>query len=206
MAWAIWLTLGGCAQEPPPPQAVGCDVYVGDIDLAAACVRLEALQQETPRGAERTCDRLPPPRNVQCRTEWVASMSDHPYLDRDELLSMCAGAPDCRFGVLDARPAGTYAAEAQECVALTGQFAPDCVGHAAQRLLRRTPDDQTLRAAAALPHGERLAGMVPGYLACTGRTVCPDLGRWTHVCTSTLASQPALACANTPPTAPPPGP
>lgn len=176
------------------------------MELYAACTRLEALGEEHADAAKVICDRLPAPRNVQCRAAWVYSRSDHPEADRAELLDTCAGSPDCLFGVLDARPAGTYAAEVEECVASAGRFAADCAGHAAQRLLLRDPSDDELRAAALLPHGDRLAGMVPGYLACSGRTTCPDLGPHTDVCVETMKRHGSMPCANATPPRPPGGP
>jgi len=185
---------------------VGCDVYGADVELEAACIRLEALGEETASEAAASCDRLPAPRNVSCRAAWVYSKSDRPEADRAELLDTCDGSPDCQFGVLDARPAGTYSLEVEECVSRVGRFASDCAGHAAQRLLLRNPSDAELRTAALLPHGDRLAGMVPSYLACSGRSTCPDLGPWTQVCVETMRHQGQLPCSNVLPARPPPSP
>ena len=178
-------------------------MYGADVELEAACIRLEALGEETASEAAASCDRLPAPWNVSCRAAWVYPRSDRPGADRAGLLDMCAGSPDCQFGVLDAHPAGTYALEVGECVSRVGPFAADCAGHSAQRLLRRNPSDAELRAAALLAHGDRLAGMVPGYLACSGRSTCPDLGPWTHVCAETMKRQGPLPCANVSPARPP---
>lgn len=178
-------------------------MYATDVELYAACTRLEALGEVHATAATEICDRLPAPRNVSCRAAWVYSRSDHPDADRAELLDACAGSADCQFNVLDARPAGTYAAEVEECLARAGRFAADCTGHAAQRLLARSPSDDDLHAAALLPHGDRLAGMVPGYLACSGRSTCPDLGPWTQVCVNTMKRHGAMPCANVTPARPP---
>ncbi len=203
-SWGLWLAVAGCAEPTPAPEPVGCDVYAKDLDLLAACVRLEALNEDQAPKAQAACDELPPPRNIQCRSEWVATRSDHQAADRAALLEMCGGAPDCQFGVLDALPAGTYPAEVNDCTSLAGPFEADCIGHAAQRFLKTNPTDALLAEAVLLPHGERLAGMVPGYLACSGRTTCPDLGPVTAFCVNTMARQPTLGCANTSPEGPAP--
>lgn len=185
----------GCGNGAKEGLIPGCEAYVGDPDLEAACVSGAALGVPELDRARTMCDSLPPPRNVGCRSKWVFARVSHQENSRERLLVMCGGAPDCVFAVFDAYPRGDYAEQVAECRD-TGRFEADCVGHAAQRLLATSPTDEQLRAAAALPFGERLAGMLPGYLACTGRTVCPDLGPVTSVCEATRRRQPDLACAH----------
>ena len=199
-ASALWFTaLVGCETEVPPTGP--CALYSQNDELLAACVTRNVVEVKDLATADAMCASLSKVGADACRTRWVSEASKNLAFQGGDLLQMCAGVADCSFIVLESRVAATYEEQVQRCTYWAGEFAADCVGHAAQRLLNSAPTDDVLRAAALGPHGERIAGMIPGYLKCSGRTACPDLGPQTAVCEASLAHLPpdAGCCCTTGP-------
>lgn len=170
--------------------ALPCDAYSSEPDVYAVCVSRSVTQQADIQQAAQLCDSLPAPANVSCRAGWVQVAATQPqaYLaSRNELLEFCAGSTDCAFYVLDQRVEGTALEQVQACADLTGRMAGDCAGHAVERFLRTRPDDDALRAVLAGPLSDVLARKIPAYLACSGRTICPELGTASARCASDIA-------------------
>jgi len=192
-------TLSGCTTEPQPTGP--CALYSQNDELLAACVTRNVVEVKDLATADAMCASLTQLGADACRTRWVSEASKNMSFQGGDLLQMCAGVADCSFIVLESRVAATYEEQVQRCTYWAGEFAADCVGHAAQRLLNSAPTDDVLRSAALGPHGERIAGMIPGYLKCSGRTACPDLGPQTAVCEASLAHLPpdAGCCCTTGP-------
>ena len=181
----------GCAAQVT--ETGPCTMYSRNEELLAACVTRNVVEVKDQSTADAMCASLTKVGADACRTRWVSEASKNLSFQGGDLLQMCAGVSDCAFIVLESRVAATYEEQVQRCTYWAGEFAADCVGHAAQRLLNSAPSDDVLRAAALGAHGERIAGMIPGYLKCSGRTACPDLGPLTSVCEASLARLPTDA-------------
>lgn len=188
MIAALWLL--ACAPSPAPVDpAHPCDAYAAEPDVLAVCVSRRAPDHHDRAKAAAWCDQLPSPARVSCRAGWVQVAATQPQAypaSRDELLAFCDGATDCAFYVLDQRVEGDARAQIEACAAHTGRMAGDCAGHAVERFLRTRPTDDDLRAVLAGPLPDVLARKIPTYLACTGRTACPDLGAATARCVADL--------------------
>lgn len=190
----VLLALLACTGDAAAPATTDpCAPYAANESLRAACVTRVVLDVTDQAAATALCDTLPPDANAACRTRWVSEASKNAALEGGDLLQACNGVPDCAFVVLESRIAPTYEEQVLRCDYWAGKYAADCVGHAAQRLLNTHPDDDTLRAAAMGIHGERIAGMIPGYLRCSGRQTCPDLGPMTATCEASNAHLPPNA-------------
>lgn len=184
----LWVACqrGAAPVDPAHP----CDGYSSEPDVYAVCVSRTVTQQRDLHAAAQACDSLPAPASVSCRAGWVQVAATQPQAypaSRNELLEFCAGSTDCAFYVLDQRVDGTALEQIQACSDRTGRMAGDCAGHAVERFLRTRPDDDALRAVLAGPLSDVLARKIPTYLACSGRTVCPDLGAASARCASDIA-------------------
>lgn len=102
-------------------------------------------------GQVGTACSLASPWEADCRQGWVRGQLEGRGAATDALLQVCAGAPDCVFTVLDARPSAALDQQVARCVADTGPYAVDCTRHALQRWVAGKPDADAVARAAALP-------------------------------------------------------
>lgn len=180
--------LAACVDAPIDAERP-CDRYAPSPDVFAVCISRRVRSEPTTAAAARWCDQLTGDAATVCRSSWMAAAATQETRfqgTREELLTFCAGAPDCAFFVLDQRPEGTFPEQAEACAKWTGKMAPDCIGHASQRFFDAKPDDAALKSVAESSYGERAIPSIAHYLACAHRTTCPDLGAWTEACQAAL--------------------
>jgi hypothetical protein len=196
------LLLAACAYVPtfgtPAPALPACAPYAENAELLSSCVNREIGNVLDIRAVSAICSTLPTEAQKDCRRQWVWTASMNPVWEGVDLLKVCAGDDECAFMVLDARVPDSYPEAVARCDYWVKTYAEDCVRHAINRFLNTFPDDAALKEAAAQPHGEVIAGLMPGYLICLKRTECPDLGTLTSVCETSLAeilSDPYASCA-----------
>lgn len=147
--------------------------------MYAQCVQIEASHYG-PREAAARCDQLPRAAATTCRAWWVEqavlaaeSPSDHaaPLPSRDELLVMCGDDADCRFFVVDRSPEPDPVAQIRVCIAQTGPYVADCVGHTLQNWTVTSPDAASIAAvtAAASPWPDKLGWALGTVAWCSGK-------------------------------------
>ena len=184
------LLLTACAYLPTfgnaEPAIPACAPYAANAELLSSCVNREIVNVLDIREVSAICSTLPTEAEKECRRQWVWSASMSPHWEGVDLLKVCASDDECEFMVLESRVPDSYPEAVARCDYWVKTFAEDCVRHAINRLFSTYPDDAKLKEAAAQPHGEILAGLIPSYLICQKRTACPDLGAMTSVCTDSL--------------------
>ncbi|MSP54117.1 MAG: hypothetical protein EXR69_00685 [Myxococcales bacterium] len=191
---AFWLLSGGplltvgCIPPPIDP-AQPCAPYESEEDVFAVCIGRRVRSERTTAAAAKWCDQLSEAENLACRQSWTAGAATRAVRfdgTREDLLVFCKGSPDCGFFVLDQRPEGDYAVQAEACTKWTGKMAPDCIGHVGERFFAARPSDEDLKRVAEGPYGESALKRTLKHLACQKRTVCPDLGPMTENCNAEL--------------------
>jgi hypothetical protein len=198
------ILLGACAYLPtfstPEPALAACAPYAANEELMSSCINREIVNVSDIRAVSDICSTLPTEANKECRRQWVWTASMSPEREGVDLLKVCQNDDECEFIVLESRVPDSYPEAVARCDYWVKTFAEDCVRHAVNRLLNSYPDDATLKEAAAQPHGEIIAGLIPSYLICFQRTECPDLGAMTSLCNTNLRellSDPRSKCEMT---------
>ena len=185
------LLLAACALVPtfstPAPALPACAPYAKNAELLSACVNREIVNVLDIRAVSAICSTLPSDDQKECRRQWVWTAAMSPEWQGVDLLRVCAGDDECAFMVLDSRVPDSYPEAISRCDYWAKTYAEDCTRHAISRLFETRPDDAALKEAAEQPHGEIIAGLMPSYLICLKRTECPDLGKMTSVCKTSLA-------------------
>ena len=112
----------------------------------------------------------------ECRIGWVRVRLADPTSTRDELLPGCGSDEECRFDVLDARPAPDLLAQLDLCEEHLADTARFCAQHAANRWLASSPDEEErLRVLSATGHDELRHKALGHLVACEGRGSCEGL-------------------------------
>lgn len=113
-----------------------------------------------------------------CRHAWATSRTHTGHTDRfgrirteqlsDEvLLEACQDDDDCRFAILDARPADDVVEQLNRCAAHAGEFTHDCTIHALDRWVRTFPDaGDAQRVAQVAHHPEEIGRYVAILVSC----------------------------------------
>jgi hypothetical protein len=177
----------GCDREPRPQPALEptgpCAPY-GDVEsLWEYCGlrELEALDSATE--ADAYCGGLGSWEGL-CRTTWISSrLQPDSGVSREELLRVCAGAPDCAFEVLDWRPADDVLDQLEFCREHSAGQREDCAVHALERWAAGRPDAaERARIVAASTSYPKWVGEYLGVaIGCGGEGSCagsPEVVRW----------------------------
>ncbi len=201
-------TIISCSGEAPPPVP---SPVAADLQWASDCSRYEntnvrgyclmkvASSGHGPETAETVCGEAGP-WEADCRQAWATSRARDGMTDQhgkwmpshwstQDLLAGCDDNEDCRFAILDARPAKNPVEQMRLCDEFAGKYGLDCAMHALDRWTRSSPDVESIQPVALQPlFPEETGRYIAIFVACRETGSCEGNDAMTASCKESVAS------------------
>ena len=201
-------TIIGCSGEAPTavdsPKstelqwASDCSQYE-NVEVRGYCLMKVASSGHGPESADIVCNQAGS-WEADCRQAWATSRARDGMTDQhgkwmpsqwstQDLLAGCEGNEDCRFAILDARPATDPVEQMRLCDEFAGKYGLDCAMHALDRWTRGSPDLDSIQAVARQPlFPEETGRYIAIFVACRETGSCEGSDTMTASCTESVTS------------------